>query len=141
MLSCYPTLRALSDASSRQPSTSTKRSARRWIWTLHPLLLDLSSNRQAQALFVSRLAASVSLYVPGGTPELFLLHSSYPITDPLTWSITDPPLTWSILAFRNPTHLVCFTFSLAGALGVHPEVGVHVVGADARMGVSDGWQP
>lgn len=71
--------------------------------------------------------------VPGSTPEASLHHSSHTVT------ITDP-LRWSISGFRNPTHLVCFTLSLAGALGIHPEVGVHVVGADARMGVSDVWQ-
>lgn len=75
----------------------------------------------------------MSLYVPGSTPEASLHHSSHTVT------VTDP-LRWSISGFRNPTHLVCFTLSLAGALGIHPEVGVHVVGADACMGVSDVWQ-
>lgn len=117
-------------AGPQQPSTNTKRIAQRWIWTRHPLL-GLGSNRQAQALFVSRLAASVSLDVPGVTPESSPHHSSHTITD---------LLKWSILGFGNSTHLVCFTLPLAGALGIHPEVRVHVVGADARMGVSNGWQ-
>lgn len=49
-------------------------------------------------------------------------------------------LTWSTSGFWTPTHLVRLTLALAGALGIHPEVGVHVVGADASMGIADGRQ-
>lgn len=84
-----------------------------------------------QALLVSGRAGSGFLHGPGGTPQPSPRPSSHTITD---------PLTWSVLGFRGPTHLVSFTLTLAGALGIHPKVGVHVVGADARMGIPDGWQ-
>lgn len=45
-----------------------------------------------------------------------------------------------ISGFQVPTHLVRLTLPLAGALGIHPEVGVHVVGADASVGIADGRQ-
>ena len=38
------------------------------------------------------------------------------------------------------THLVRLTLPLAGALGIHPEVGIHVVGTDAGVRVSEGRQ-
>lgn len=58
-------------------------------------------------------------------------------TPRLPRALTDT-LTWSRSGFWTPTHLVRLTLPLAGALGIHPEVGVHVVGADASVGIADG---
>ena len=47
---------------------------------------------------------------------------------------------WPGSGLRIHTHLVRLTLPLAGALGIHPEVGIHVVGTDAGVRVSEGWQ-
>ena len=60
-------------------------------------------------------------------------------TTQLPLSLTNKT-TWPISGFQIHTHLVRLTLPLAGALGIHPEVGVHVVGADASVRVSDGRQ-